>query len=86
MYSFAQISKILHPKKNAPKYFTENDLANDLAHWFNNILSKNEKEFNLNIIYGKDTSVDTIVSICKKYLPFLKTEKALPNLRPDLAD
>ena len=35
--------------------------------FINNILSKNEKEFNLNIIYGKDTSVDTIVSICKKY-------------------
>jgi len=31
----AQISKILNPKPNAPKYFTENDLANDLAHWFN---------------------------------------------------
>ena len=33
----------------------------------NNILTKNEKEFNLNILYGKDTNIDTIVSICKKY-------------------
>ena len=33
----------------------------------NNILSKNEKEFNLNILYGKDTNIDTVVSICKKY-------------------
>lgn len=32
---FAQISKILNPKKNAPKYYTENDLAFDLSHWFN---------------------------------------------------
>lgn len=32
---FAQISKIINPKKNAPKYFTENDLAFDLSHWFN---------------------------------------------------
>ena len=32
-----------------------------------NILTKNEKEFNLNILYGKDTNIDTIVSICKKY-------------------
>ena len=33
----------------------------------NNILTKNEKEFNLNILYGKDTNIDTVVSICKKY-------------------
>ena len=32
-----------------------------------NILSDVEKEFNLNVLYGKDTSVDQIVSICKKY-------------------
>ena len=32
---FAQISKILNPKKDAPKYYTENDLAFDLSHWFN---------------------------------------------------
>jgi len=38
----AQISKILNPKKNAPKYFTENDLANDLAHWFNTFINLNE--------------------------------------------
>ena len=35
--------------------------------FIDNVLSKNEKEFNLNIIYGKDASVETIVSICKKY-------------------
>lgn len=38
----AQISKILNPKPNAPKYFTENDLANDLAHWFNDFLNLDE--------------------------------------------
>jgi hypothetical protein len=38
----AQISKILNPKPNAPKYFTENDLANDLAHWFNDFLQLDE--------------------------------------------
>ena len=35
--------------------------------FIDNVLSENEKEFNLNIIYGRDASVDTIVSICKKY-------------------
>ena len=32
-----------------------------------NILSDVEKEFNLNVLYGKDTSIDQIISICKKY-------------------
>ena len=32
-----------------------------------NILTKEEKEFNLNILYGKDTTIDHIISICKKY-------------------
>ncbi len=32
-----------------------------------NILTKEEKEFNLNILYGKDTTIDHIILICKKY-------------------
>ncbi len=32
-----------------------------------NVLTDQEKQFNLNILYGKDTSVDQIISICKKY-------------------
>ncbi len=32
-----------------------------------NVLTEEEKQFNLNILYGKDTSIDQIVSICKKY-------------------
>ena len=31
------------------------------------VLTEEEKEFNLNILYGKETSVDQIISICKKY-------------------
>ena len=38
----AQISKILNPKKNAPKYYTEIDLSNDLANWFNKIKSEDD--------------------------------------------
>ena len=37
-----QISKILNPKKNAPKYYTEIDLSNDLANWFNKIKSEDD--------------------------------------------
>ena len=32
----AQISKILNPKKNAPHYYTVNDLSYDLCTWVNN--------------------------------------------------
>jgi DNA polymerase-3 subunit delta len=31
------------------------------------VLTEEEKQFNLNILYGKDTSIDQIISICKKY-------------------
>ena len=32
-----------------------------------NVLTEQEKQFNLNILYGKETSVGQIISICKKY-------------------
>ena len=32
-----------------------------------NVLTEEEKQFNLNILYGKETSIDQIISICKKY-------------------
>ena len=32
-----------------------------------NVLSEEEKQFNLNVLYGKESSVDQIISICKKY-------------------
>ena len=56
---FAQISKILNPKKNAPKYFTENDLANDLAHWFNTILNLDEV-VSANYFIGDNVQIDCI--------------------------
>ncbi len=56
---FAQISKILNPKKNAPKYFTENDLANDLAHWFNTILNLDEV-VSANYFIGDNVQIECI--------------------------
>ena len=56
---FAQISKILNPKKNAPKYFTENDLANDLAHWFNTFLDSDEV-VSANYFVGDTVQIDCI--------------------------
>lgn len=32
-----------------------------------NVLTEQEKQFNLNILYGKDVSVEQIISVCKKY-------------------
>ena len=32
-----------------------------------NVLTDEEKQFNLNILYGKETTIDQIISICKKY-------------------
>lgn len=55
----AQISKILNPKKNAPKYFTENDLANDLAHWFNNFVDLDEV-IAPNYFIGESAQIDCI--------------------------
>jgi len=56
---FAQISKILNPKINAPKYFTENDLANDLAHWFNTILNLDEV-VSANYFIGDNVQIECI--------------------------
>ena len=35
--------------------------------FIDNVLSEEEKQFNLNVLYGKESSVDQIISICKKY-------------------
>ena len=32
-----------------------------------NSISKSEKEFNYNVLYGKETDIDEIISICKKF-------------------
>ena len=35
--------------------------------FIDNVLSEEEKQFNLSVLYAKETSVDQIISICKKY-------------------
>ena len=32
--------------------------------FIDNVLSEEEKQFNLNVLYGKESSVDQIISIC----------------------
>ena len=71
MSSFSEIKNDIKLKKLSPVYLLmgeEEYFIDKITNLFiQNILSDVEKEFNLNVLYGKDTSVDQIVSICKKY-------------------
>ena len=49
------------------------------------VLTDEEKEFNLNILYGKETSVDQIISICKKYPLMSKHQIVLVKEAQDLS-
>ena len=49
------------------------------------VLTDEEKQFNLNILYGKETSVDQIISICKKYPLMSKYQIVLVKEAQDLA-
>ena len=71
MNLFKQIENDIQSKKFSPIYllmgeeeFYINKITNLII---NNSISESEKEFNLNILYGKDTIVDEIISICKKF-------------------
>ena len=50
-----------------------------------NVLTEEEKQFNLNILYGKETSVDQIISICKKYPLMSKYQIVLVKEAQDLS-
>ena len=49
------------------------------------VLNEEEKQFNLNILYGKETSVDQIISICKKYPLMSKHQIVLVKEAQDLS-
>ncbi|MDG2172783.1 MAG: DNA polymerase III subunit delta [Flavobacteriales bacterium] len=71
MNLFKQIENDIQSKKFSPIYLLmgeEEFYINKITSLIiNNSISESEKEFNLNILYGKDTSVDEIISICKKF-------------------
>ncbi len=76
MSTFSEIKNDIKLKKLSPVYLLmgeEEYFIDKITNLFiQNILSDAEKEFNLNVLYGKDTSVDQIISICKKY-PLMST-------------
>ena len=44
-----QIHKLLNPKINAPKYYTENNLSGDLANWFNKMKDDKDNVYEIKI-------------------------------------
>tara|TARA_B100001173_G_scaffold124069_1_gene107801 strand:+ start:5301 stop:6308 length:1008 start_codon:yes stop_codon:yes gene_type:complete len=69
--SFSEIKHDIKLKSFSPVYLLmgeEEYFIDNITNLFiQNILTNEEKEFNLNILYGKDTTIDHIISICKKY-------------------
>tara|TARA_X000001388_G_scaffold71026_1_gene60563 strand:- start:479 stop:1222 length:744 start_codon:yes stop_codon:yes gene_type:complete len=55
-----QISKLLNKKKNAPKYYTEIDLANDLAHWFNQFRVNGDDVIAPTFFLGNSANIDVV--------------------------
>jgi len=55
----AQISKILNPKKDAPSYYTTNDLACDLSTWVNNFNTSNVS-ISPQFFMGENVQIDCI--------------------------
>lgn len=68
---YKEIIGDLKKKKYAPVYFLSGeepyfiDLISDFAE--KNILDETEREFNLQVLYGRDVNVDQIISEAKRY-------------------
>ena len=58
-----QIHKLLNPKKNQPKYYTDTDLANDLSHWVNTFTDKEDTLISANFFYGETILINVIGSL-----------------------
>ncbi|MBA41811.1 MAG: DNA polymerase III subunit delta [Flavobacteriaceae bacterium] len=71
MTTLSEIKNDIKTKTFSPIYLLmgeEEFYIDNITNLFiQNVLTEEEKQFNLNILYGKDTSIDQIISICKKY-------------------
>ncbi|HJN54204.1 MAG TPA: DNA polymerase III subunit delta [Flavobacteriaceae bacterium] len=71
MNLFKQIENDIKSKKFSPIYLfmgEEEFYINYLTSLIvENSISISEKEFNYNVLYGKETNIDEIISICKKF-------------------
>ena len=71
MNLFKQIENDIKSKKFSPIYLLMGEEEFYIDYLTNliieNSISKSEKEFNYNVLYGKETDVDELISICKKF-------------------
>ena len=71
MNLFKQIENDIKSKKLSPIYLLMGEEEFYIDYLTNliteNSISKSEKEFNYNVLYGKETNVDELISICKKF-------------------
>ena len=71
MNTLSEIKNDIKTKNFSPIYLLmgeEEFYIDNITNLFiENVLSEEEKQFNLNVLYGKESSVDQIISICKKY-------------------
>ena len=71
MNLFKQIENDIKSKKFSPIYLLMGEEEFYIDYLTNliteNSISKSEKEFNYNVLYGKETNVDELISICKKF-------------------
>jgi DNA polymerase-3 subunit delta len=69
--SYANLKKAIKSRKFAPVYFLHGEEAffideiSDLIASY--ALNESERDFNFNLLYGKDTSIDDIKSVANKY-------------------
>ena len=71
MNLFKQIENDIKSKKFSPIYLLMGEEEFYIDYLTNliieNSISKSEKEFNYNVLYGKETNIDELISICKKF-------------------
>ena len=71
MNTLSEIKNDIKTKNFSPIYLLmgeEEFYIDNITNLFiDHVLSEEEKQFNLNVLYGKESSVDQIISICKKY-------------------
>ncbi|MDR0789187.1 MAG: DNA polymerase III subunit delta [Bacteroidales bacterium] len=71
--SFKDICKQIDKKELAPIYLltgAEPYYIDKLCEQFENVLTEEEKDFNFNIVYGKDMDVEQVIATAKQYPMF----------------
>tara|TARA_R110000787_G_scaffold129162_1_gene240945 strand:- start:341 stop:1081 length:741 start_codon:yes stop_codon:yes gene_type:complete len=83
-----QISKLINKPKDAPKYFTVLDFANDLAHWFNKKRVNGDQVIAPSYFIGNLAKIQIVGAIYtnSQIGMFLKKEVKTARVHPRYAD